>query len=473
MNMLMALAMAAATSAADKTVADKGDTSEQPLGKMSLPEVSLESVTGGGKLSIKEGLTARLAGDWVWTPSLLYTASSTDGIASLFEVAGDRVGVANDWGFGPNVTFASLSYQQRSAADRAVERAAKEKAYASCIARCTPVNQVSDKDKAFCSFWREQVAYVMPAERFCSEQKEKVAGLPAALRLKGRKDALDACLKPCEDDPAKSPWCAATPLVAPPGAYLQINADDKNDPRALCPEAQLAFDDALKKLAENDASAFPSAIVNVGAKFGQSHFTYLAPSSKVAGQVDQQKSALFNVSFGVSGWKIVGQGAASLTLEYLANFSAAWEGASDKAHWCKSVNPVVDPQQPSGDPAAICADTPYGAPSRANDVTLAAYIGSVDQASPSYRVALGAQADVWTRGGKDQARLAVSAPVTLALFQYPEIGFAGVLKVGPIFGCTWHHESTTHPAGGSDLDFGVSLSFSAQKYLFSQQFDRL
>lgn len=471
-------AVALSTTAMGADEAKKASDAPPKEAHKVLPEVSLDTASGDGKLSIKWGPVFHIANDWDLQFAGLYTASTSDGIASLFQVTGDTIGISNDWSAGPNLTFGYLAHDELGAEDVALEDEGRRRAYAICLVRCPPARKVlADEDKPFC----EQVPGQMDAAELCPTVKAvpfdpKTAKLDEW--LKARNEQMAECLKACDSPNATNStrqWCSK-PLTPRADAYQHVDIDAPKTPgaRSLCPTGRAVFAGVGRKLATHTASSFPRALLNVGLKAGQSHFSFLAPSAQVSGQVEQSKNAPFNVSMGASAVFVLGQGSHSNTVEALFNFSAAWQSASDKAHWCKPANPVIDATQPAGDSAQICKDTAYGAPKRANKITGAFYYGTVDQAQPFYRIAFGVQADYWTLGGDDQARLGFGIPVTFALFQSKDIGYNGLLRIAPTIGITWHRDQGRGPhVGGSDFDFGIAISLSAQKYLFSQQFDRL
>ena len=434
-----------------------------------LPEIKLESATdgGGSELTISWGPTFRLGqSDWDYTLSGNYSSKTKDNIATLFQVTGGHIGLTHDWSLGPSVTFAQLAHPKATAEDAAEERQIKAVAYGACAVQCQRNGEV-DKDDAFChDNWFVQVARALPPSRFCAKQQEEAAVVDK------RPEALHACIDSCSSptEPGLVAWCKARAFKSPDNAGEHITASE------LCDAGRYQHAQMSKALLARRASSFPRTLINLGIKVGQSRFEYLQPSAKVPGQTEDTTNQFGAFNAGISLVQLFGDGSDTKTLEALLGYSESWVESTDKTHSCKPTSPVVDADNPAGTTAQICNDTASARPSFSRKLSAAVYFGSVDQANPFYRIAFGARVDGYPDSSSDdKARLVFSIPITLALFEKKELGYQGILTVGPSLGVSFHRQgpALAHPNGGADLDFGIAISLSGQKYLFSQQFDRL
>jgi hypothetical protein len=428
-----------------------------------LPDISLKaSPDGQAQFNVSGGFRWSLDSKWDASLRATYKVTTNSGIASLLSLSSGDLSATRPWEAGLTASLYLGTIPDNGDALQAT----RNKAVDACAIGCGIAGD--DSPHPFCDFliakaetraagWIKAKAIQMNKEDFCPDEQKAVASAQDPDLAAVKEKALKACLKPCWGSQVRSKEQAAY-CANPRFADRDTSPFPASEiPRKkLCEAGQRVMDDWQNK--RPDLIKHPRLLINVGARAGETAFSYLAGDT-----THLQKTSLnqATVTSGASGILLVGASDATMTLEGFGAFQRTASASGASAQYCQPAGAVDTPK--GNVPAQSCSTLPVGAPAITNALNAGVYLGWLNQIDDWWRIAAGVQFALPKGGTK---RVELSFPATFALSS-TALDYKGALRIGPAI--VWN----TPPGQPTVISYGVTLEVLGQRTLFSQEFDKL
>lgn len=408
------------------------------------------------------------------------SVSTDGGLTTAFDESlnGGKSASTTTWDVGGSVSFAVLGDRKAAPIGKA-----KFSAFSVCNARCE-----TSPDDAFCknrgavfkkkakvAAWIDASYATLPVGSFCVDQRKAVRDADAGdplyaadadrVRKRARKNALKACVATCAED-ASDPFCQS-PLIQ---AEL-LTSYQEYDNSQFCDEGKKQLEAHFDKTGRN---LYPPFMLNVGGKYGFQSLDFRKLSADQPNLLIADTQKVHPWSAGAAAIWSPSRGRYNPTFELQALGGQQWTPSSTKVKWCSLAGNVPrqepKPGMPVGptDEGQVCQEATYGAPAKAETLTLLFRGGIADGARSTWRAAIGPDVKLaFTDKGVRLAEAALRVPIYISFKPFEKADYRGILRLTPAL------TSVRNDDGPSDLRVSFELALLGQRYLFSDRFDQL